>query len=107
MRAGPAFIVRHWWQLPGRAARPGHAVRRGVLPLEVPVNASLVASAWRRSTLGRELERAADRARRLLFTVAFNVMIFTIGWHYTKQVFGCMMVYAHYDGYPLSRVQRS
>ena len=33
-------------------------------------------------------------------------MILTIGWHYTKQVFGCMMVYAHFDGYPLTRSQR-
>jgi hypothetical protein len=25
-------------------------------------------------------------------------MIFTVGWHYTKQVFGCMMVYCASTG---------
>jgi len=31
----------------------------------------------------------------------------TVGWHYAKQVFGCMMVYAGYDGYRLSRLERN
>lgn len=35
-----------------------------------------------------------------------NLMYFTVGWHYTKQAFGCMMVYAVYDRYPLDRLQR-
>lgn len=35
------------------------------------------------------------------------LMYFTVGWHYCKQVFGCMMVYAFYDGYQLSNWQRS
>jgi hypothetical protein len=35
------------------------------------------------------------------------LMVLTIGWHYTKQVFGCLVVYAHFDGYPLSRSQRT
>lgn len=35
-----------------------------------------------------------------------NFMYFTVGWHYSKQAFGCMMVYAAYDRYPLDRVQR-
>ena len=43
----------------------------------------------------------------LLFTVAFNLMFFTVGWHYTKQAFGCMMLYAHFDGYSLTPGQRS
>ena len=37
----------------------------------------------------------------------FNLMTLTIGWHYTKQVFGCVMVYAHFDGYPLAPAQRA
>lgn len=35
-----------------------------------------------------------------------NLMFFTVGWHYTKQTFGVMMVYANYDRYPLLRWQR-
>jgi hypothetical protein len=42
----------------------------------------------------------------LLFTMLFNVMFFTVGWHYTKQAFGCMMLYAHFDGYHLTTQQR-
>jgi hypothetical protein len=34
-------------------------------------------------------------------------MIFTVGWHYTKQTFGCVMVYAHFDSYTLTPDQRT
>ena len=50
---------------------------------------------------------AGPRLGDVLFTLTFNLMLFTIGWHYTKQVFGCMMVYAHFDGYPLTAAQRT
>jgi uncharacterized membrane protein YhdT len=50
---------------------------------------------------------AGPRLGDLVLTVAFNLMVFTIGWHYTKQVFGCMMVYAHFDGYVLTGAQRT
>jgi len=42
----------------------------------------------------------------LLFTSAFNLMLLTVGWHYTKQVFGCMMVYGYFDGYKMTQAQR-
>lgn len=35
-----------------------------------------------------------------------DAMYFTVGWHYCKQTYGCMMVYAHYDCYPLEKIQR-
>lgn len=35
-----------------------------------------------------------------------SCMYFTVGWHYAKQAFGAMMVYARFDGYPLSSRQR-
>jgi hypothetical protein len=35
------------------------------------------------------------------------LMYFTVGWHYSKQTFGCMMVYAKLDGYPLSVLHRN
>lgn len=38
--------------------------------------------------------------------VSIWVMYLTVGWHYSKQVFGCMMVYAFYGGYPLQTWQR-
>lgn len=36
-----------------------------------------------------------------------NLMYLTVGWHYTKQVFGCFMVYSRFDGYELSRLDRN
>ena len=40
--------------------------------------------------------------------LSFSVLLMnmTVGWHYSKQVFGCVMAYAHYDRYSVSRVQR-
>jgi hypothetical protein len=49
---------------------------------------------------------AGPRVGDLIFTLAFNLMVLAIGWHYSKQVFGCMMVYAHYDHYVVTRRQR-
>lgn len=34
------------------------------------------------------------------------LMYFTVGWHYCKQVYGCMMVYGFYEGYVLSYWQK-
>ena len=34
------------------------------------------------------------------------LMYLTVGWHYSKQVFGCMMVYGHYDKYRVSSFQK-
>ena len=67
------------------------------------------------SLLSRDLNGLGNNARvlsgprlgDLLFALTFNVMIFTVGWHYTKQVFGCMMVYAYFDKYKFSPRQRT
>jgi hypothetical protein len=34
-------------------------------------------------------------------------MIFTIGWHHSKQTYGCLMAYAHFDKYSLDTRQRN
>jgi hypothetical protein len=34
------------------------------------------------------------------------LMYLTVGWHYSKQVYGCMMVYNHYDNYDLGKLQK-
>jgi len=41
-------------------------------------------------------------------TLSLSVLLMnlTVGWHYSKQVFGCMMVYSKYDLYPISKIQR-
>jgi hypothetical protein len=47
------------------------------------------------STLGSEL-------------LGFSVwlMFLTVGWHYAKQTFGCVLVYSRYDDYSISKLQR-
>ncbi len=34
-------------------------------------------------------------------------MLILVGWHYGKQVYGCMMVYSKYDGYPIDNRMRN
>ena len=34
------------------------------------------------------------------------LMYITVGWHYSKQVFGCMMIYSFFDAYALTKSQR-
>lgn len=34
------------------------------------------------------------------------LMYLTVGWHYSKQVFGCMMVYSRFDGFPVKTLER-
>jgi hypothetical protein len=47
------------------------------------------------STLGSEL-----------LGFAVWLMFLTVGWHYSKQAFGCVLVYSKYDEYPISKSQR-
>ncbi len=42
-----------------------------------------------------------------LMRLSIWVMFLTVGWHYSKQVFGCMIVYSKFEGYPLTRFQRA
>jgi hypothetical protein len=41
-----------------------------------------------------------------LLSFSILLMNLTVGWHYSKQVFGCTMVYARYDSYLMSTFQR-
>ena len=40
----------------------------------------------------------------LAFSV--RIMYITVGWHYAKQIFGCMMVYGHYSSYQFTILQK-
>ena len=107
---GGRFVLAHWWQLLAvpallvalfAAAFVGFTTPTAdVLPF-VPTLAGTL-GAWGADTAAFTTERLGD----FLFTLAFNVMFFTVGWHYTKQAFGCMMLYAHLDGYQLTPRQR-
>jgi len=107
---GRWFVVGYWWQLivvpiglAGLFAAAYCFYDVPVSRLSLVLNASQRLSRWGVNAQVLSGPRLGD----LLFTAAFNLMVFTIGWHYTKQVFGCMMVYAHFDGYALTNAQRA
>ena len=106
---GRTFILAHWWQLVavpvGLATLLGLAYAFYQVPVaDLPWIAAM-AEALVPFGLNAQVV-SGPRFGDLLLAVAFNLMILSIGWHYTKQVFGCMMVYAHFDGYPLTLEQR-
>lgn len=49
-------------------------------------------------------EQANFGTEILAFSV--RIMYITVGWHYAKQIFGCMMVYGNYSSYQFSIRQR-
>lgn len=105
-----AFILGHWWQLIAVPAGLAALFAVAYFYYDVPVERlPAVSSAQQMLTgWGANVQvLGGPRLGDLLFTLAFNLMIFTLGWHYAKQVYGCMMVYARFDGYPLARMQRT
>ena len=107
---GRSFISTHWWQLIAVPILMIVTFAWAFARYDVPVSQLPLVSLVQRaiSGLGGNANVfSGPRLGDLLFAIAFNVMLFTVGWHYTKQVFGCMMVYAYFDKYPLSKTQRT
>jgi hypothetical protein len=107
---GLGYVRAHWWQLAAvpalllvllAVAYVAFTAPSAVLVPFMPAVARLL-EGWGASTAALTTPQLGD----LLFTLLFNLMFFTVGWHYTKQAFGCMMLYAHFDGYALSPRQR-
>jgi hypothetical protein len=107
---GRSFILGNWWQLIVvpillvslfALAFFAYSFPIGQVPFVSAVTAALAPWGANAQVL------AGPRFGDVVFTAVFNLMIFTVGWHYTKQVFGCMMVYAHFDGYRLTQSQRT
>jgi hypothetical protein len=70
----------------GALVRLGDAMR--AIGLETPLGHS--------ATVGKEL-----------ITLVSSATFLAVGWHYGKQAYGAMMVYAHYDGYELDGQQKA
>lgn len=107
---GRSFVIGHPWQLvivpAGLIALFAVAFLQYDIPVQQLPVVSSVAQAltpWGANAQVLSGPRLGD----LLFTATFNLMLLTVGWHYTKQVFGCMMVYAHFDGYAFTKSQRA
>lgn len=41
-----------------------------------------------------------------ILSLSILIMYFTAGWHYSKQVYGCMMTYSKFNNYPLLKWQK-
>ncbi len=109
-RRGPAFVRLHWYQL---VAVPLALLAMFVVAFvqydtpirSLPLVGALAGTPNTLGGIGQVV--SGPRLGDLLFTGVFNLMMLTVGWHYTKQVFGCMMVYSHFDGYALTPAQRN
>ena len=107
---GGTFIRTHWWQLVAVPILLVATFAWAFARYDVPVSQLPLVSMLSRdvSVLGTNARvLSGPRLGDLLFAITFNVMLFTVGWHYTKQVFGCMMVYAYFDKYAMSLRQRT
>jgi hypothetical protein len=108
-RRGRGFVLSHWYQLIAVPLVLLTIFAVAFTAYDTPV-AGLPFMANMTSTLGGWAGAAnvlsGPRLGDLLFTAVFNLMLLTVGWHYTKQVFGCMMVYGYFDGYKLTPAQR-
>jgi hypothetical protein len=107
---GRPFVSTHWWQLIAVPILMVVMFAWAFARYDVPVSQLPLVSLVQRTISGfggNANVFSGPRLGDLLFAIAFNVMLFTVGWHYTKQVFGCMMVYAYFDKYPLSKTQRT
>jgi hypothetical protein len=108
-RRGRGFVLSHWYQL---VAVPSALLAIFAVAFafyDMPVaRLPLMAGATRTvgDWVGAANVLSGPRLGDLLFTAVFNLMLLTVGWHYTKQVFGCMMVYSYFDGYKLTQAQR-
>jgi hypothetical protein len=101
-RRGRTFVASHAWQLLVVPALLIGTFALAYIWYDLPVGtASLVPP-----VAGAAQVLSGPRLGDLLFTAVFNFMMLTVGWHYTKQVFGCMMVYSYFDGYQLTQPQR-
>jgi len=106
---GPSFVIRHWWPLIAVPLLLAALFVSAYLFYDVPLaRLALIgrASAALAPYGANAQLLAGPRVGDLLLTAGFTLMVFTIGWHYTMQVFGCMMVYARFDRYPLTPAQR-
>ncbi len=109
-RKGWRFIREHWLQLVLVPIVLAFLLTWAYFLFDTPTQASpSIASA------NRFLEKLGVRTRvGLTPSIATELlgglvtaMYLTVGWHYTKQVYGSMMVYSSFDAYPLTMTQRS
>lgn len=107
---GQGFIVQNWFQLILVPVVMLAAIVVGFLLSDVSISNSAfvlgVNGFLEYLNLDTRLGLYPNLGSEILgFFITF--MYFTVGWHYSKQTFGCMMVYAKLDNYALNNWQRN
>jgi hypothetical protein len=106
---GLRFIGRHWFSLIFvpvalvalfTVAYVDFRVEVSELPAIVMIN-----QVFEKIGFGFRFGRAPDLGTELLSLSVWG-MFLTVGWHYSKQIFGCLMVYSRFDNYPITATQR-
>lgn len=106
---GTGFVKKNWFQLLGVPLLLLSFMGYGLLFYTTP-STQLEFTDWFNSifsALGLEtLVGVNPTIGTEYINLLVNLMYLTVGWHYTKQIYGCMMVYARLDAYPLTQGQR-
>jgi len=104
---GTRFVLEHWFQLIAVPIALIGGISAGYLwylePSAAGVFYSLNAGL---TTLGLDTQigLAPTRGQEVM-SLLIQVMFFTVGWHYAKQVNGCKREMANFDGYRLTAQQ--
>ena len=109
-RKGWGFVRAHLWQLVVVPILLVVVLTWAYFLFETPTQANGVIDAsnalFAKVGLRTRFGLASSLGTEIL-GLAVTTMYLTVGWHYTKQVYGSMMVYASFDAYPLSPAQRA
>jgi hypothetical protein len=106
---GCRYALRHWYQLIAVPAGLSACMIAGysLYQDQETGHAFLQYLAFAAHFIGLQAPIGqSPTAGKEMMGLLVNFMFFTVGWHYSKQVYGCMMVYASYDGYKLTARQR-
>jgi hypothetical protein len=106
---GPHFLSRHWFQLMAMPALLLTIFAVAYASYNTPIGDNGLVRALNGAFSSLGLRTRVGLHASLgpeLLGWSIVLMFVTVGWHYTKQVYGCMMVYAAFDAYPLDAVQR-
>jgi hypothetical protein len=106
---GVGFIRRHWFALVAVPVLLVALFTFAYLSSETPAASGmfvdLTNGLFEFTGIGFRFGRQENLGAELMNSGIW-LMYLTVGWHYSKQVFGCMMVYANFNQYPISNVQR-
>src|SRR5262249_1172363 len=105
---GRRFVLRYWYQLIAVPIALGAFMTLGFFLYDDAIRGHGFVNATHGAFAALGLSVIGQQAPgKELMGLLVNFMYLTVGWHYSKQVYGCMMVYGSYDGYELTPQQRT